>query len=96
MGDANATGSSKNFIVTKPDPLADAMAMLEIFHPARTSLESFFGDLEVPGGLLRLVPDEGIREKRVLLFHLDEPVHELLLDFWELGWPRKKMRSMHG
>ena len=83
MGGTDATGSTKGFVLAEPYAFADVMTMLEIFYPTGTSLESFFGDLQVSCGFFRFVPDEGVREQGVLLLHLNKPIHKLFFDFWE-------------
>ena len=82
---SDAARCTKGLVGTEPNPFTDVMAMLEIFDPPRTGLEALVGNLEAPRSLLGFIANEGVRQKGVLLLHLDEPADELFFDLGEFG-----------
>ena len=69
-----------------PDATTDAVTVLEVFDPARASLELVLGNSEGLGDIPSLITDQRIGKRDVLRDRSGgQPINELALDLWELG-----------
>ena len=66
-----------------PDATTDTVTVLEVFDPARTSLELVLRYFEGFGDIPSSTTDQRIR--KVGLLTRSQPINELALDLWELG-----------
>ena len=85
LSTAKATSGPQNLLVTLPDPLTNAMAMLEILDPSGTSLESLVRNLQIARSFLSFGANEIVRQQcgLLLLLHLKQPLDERLFNLGE-------------